>query len=69
MRRQRVLERAGWKFWRCFASHYYQDKSLCQQDLINTLEMMNIKPLYTAVRSNFINSEYREYPDLLVEVL
>jgi len=23
--RQRVLERAGWRFWRCFASEYYLD--------------------------------------------
>ena len=25
MRRQRVLERVGWRFWRCFASSFYRD--------------------------------------------
>jgi len=44
MRRQRVLERAGWSFWRCFASSFIMDKKSCIQDLIATLEKMGIQP-------------------------
>jgi very-short-patch-repair endonuclease len=45
MRRQRVLERIGWKFWRCFASSFYRDPDGVMNDLIETLTRMGIEPL------------------------
>ncbi|MES2027121.1 MAG: AAA domain-containing protein [Pseudomonadota bacterium] len=42
MMRQRVLERAGWTFWRCFASSYYMRKEEVLSDLYATLSSMGI---------------------------
>jgi very-short-patch-repair endonuclease len=35
--RQRVLERAGWQFWRCFASSFYRDTDRVTADLFDAL--------------------------------
>lgn len=40
--RQRVLERAGWTFWRCFASSYVINRAGCLADLYGTLKRMGI---------------------------
>jgi very-short-patch-repair endonuclease len=45
MRRQRVLERVGWRFWRCFASSFYRDSEAVMTDLVETLTRMGIEPL------------------------
>jgi very-short-patch-repair endonuclease len=45
MRRQRVLERVGWRFWRCFASSYYRDTDRVMADLFDTLSRMGIEPV------------------------
>jgi very-short-patch-repair endonuclease len=45
IKRQRILERAGWKFWRCFASTYYMEMEDCQNDLLDTLAKANIYPI------------------------
>jgi very-short-patch-repair endonuclease len=44
MRRQRVLERVGWRFWRCFASSFYRDREGVTADLFNTLSSTGIEP-------------------------
>ena len=44
MRRQRILERAGWRFWRCFASAFTLDRQQIIDDLLATLKAMNIEP-------------------------
>lgn len=44
MHRQRVLERAGWQFWRCFASTFYRDADLVTADLFDTLSRLGIEP-------------------------
>ncbi|MES2870366.1 MAG: AAA domain-containing protein [Pseudomonadota bacterium] len=44
MRRQRILERAGWRFWRCFASAFTLNRQLIIDDLLATLKAMNIEP-------------------------
>jgi very-short-patch-repair endonuclease len=44
MHRQRVLERAGWQFWRCFASSFYRDADLVTADLFDTLSRLGIEP-------------------------
>jgi very-short-patch-repair endonuclease len=45
MTRQRVLERAGWTFWRCFASSYYMRKEEVLADLMSTLTKMGIEAI------------------------
>ena len=44
MNRQRVLERVGWRFWRCFASSFYRDTEAVVKDLIDALSRMGIEP-------------------------
>ena len=44
MRRQRILERAGWRFWRCFASAFTLNRQQIIDDLLATLQAMNIEP-------------------------
>src|SRR5205814_3111448 len=43
--RQRVLERAGWTFWRCFASTWTLRKDEVVGELIDRLNSMGIEPL------------------------
>lgn len=45
MNRQRVLERAGWTFWRCFASTWSMRKEEVLQELTERLGAMGIEPL------------------------
>jgi very-short-patch-repair endonuclease len=45
MRRQRVLERVGWRFWRCFASSFYRDPGGIVNDLVEMLTRMGIQPI------------------------
>lgn len=45
MHRQRTLERAGWIFWRCFASTFVTRKDEVIADLLTTLEELNIYPI------------------------
>jgi very-short-patch-repair endonuclease len=45
MARQRVLERAGWTFWRCFASSFVRRRKEVLMDLFLTLERLGIEPL------------------------
>lgn len=44
MRRQRTLERAGWTFWRCFASSFIRKPNVVLGELLETLERLGIKP-------------------------
>ncbi|PSH02711.1 MAG: very short patch repair endonuclease [Acidobacteria bacterium] len=43
--RQRVLERAGWVFWRCFASTWVLRKDEVMEELVRLLYCMGIEPL------------------------
>lgn len=45
MRRQRILERAGWVFWRCFASAFVRRREQMVEDLIKTLVARGINPI------------------------
>jgi len=45
MARQRILERAGWTFWRCFASTWYLRKPDILNELVETLTAMGIEPV------------------------
>ncbi len=44
MNRQRVLERAGWAFWRCFASTWTLRKEEVLGELLDRLGAMGIEP-------------------------
>lgn len=58
MQRQRILERAGWKFWRCFASTFVTRKDEVIQDLLAELERLEIYPITTdtAYSSSYVES-------------
>lgn len=45
MRRQRTLERVGWRFWRCFASSFYRDSDAVMNDLVEMLGRLGIEPV------------------------
>jgi very-short-patch-repair endonuclease len=45
VRRQRVLERAGWTFWRCFAATFARRRVAVLEDLRSTLAANGIEPL------------------------
>jgi len=45
MRRQRILERAGWRFWRCFASTFVMNRTEVIDDLLQALHMQGIEPV------------------------
>lgn len=58
MQRQRILERAGWKFWRCFALTFVTRKSEVIQDLLAELQHLDIHPISTdaTYRSSYVES-------------
>ncbi len=56
--RQRSLERMGWKFWRCWGSHWRSDPEACLDDLLATLARMGIEPVGGDF-SPFVYTEHR----------
>ncbi len=56
--RQRALERMGWKFWRCWGSHWRADPEACLEDLLATLARMGIDPIGGEF-SPFVYTEHR----------
>jgi very-short-patch-repair endonuclease len=52
MNRQRILERAGWVFWRCFASTWTLRKNEVIYELCERLNMMGIEPLGALEHTN-----------------
>ena len=45
MHRQRVLERAGWTFWRCFASTWTRHRDEVLAELLQRLAALGIEPV------------------------
>jgi very-short-patch-repair endonuclease len=43
--RQRVMERVGWRFWRCWGSSFRLDPDACIDDLVRSLNAMEIEPI------------------------
>ena len=60
MVRQRVLERAGWTFWRCFASSFVRRRESVVADLMQTLQKLGIEPLGAESVDNTIWVQYKE---------
>lgn len=67
MGRQRVLERAGWTFWRCFASSFVRRREEVLGDLLGTLEQQGIKPLGSESVDNTIWVSSREVDPYEIE--
>lgn len=43
--RQRIMERVGWRFWRCWGSSFRLNPDSCMDDLVGALEALGIKPI------------------------
>lgn len=69
MARQRVLERAGWTFWRCFASSFVRRREAMVLDLLQTLERLGIEPIGSETIDSTVWVEYREVDPLKVEAV
>lgn len=67
MARQRVLERAGWTFWRCFASSFVRRRDEVLDDLMRTLERLGIEPLGAESVDNTVWVHYKEVDPYGVE--
>lgn len=59
MHRQRILERAGWVFWRCFASNWIRHKNEMIDDLLRSLSEYGIDPLGSEMAPKSIHTEQR----------
>lgn len=59
MHRQRILERAGWVFWRCFASTWVRRKGEMIEDLVRSLAEHGIKPVGSDNSPKSIHTEQR----------
>jgi very-short-patch-repair endonuclease len=59
MQRQRILERAGWVFWRCFASAFVRRRKEVLADLLKTLAERGIEPIGAEGAPRSVHSEHR----------
>jgi len=64
MDRQRVLERAGWSFWRCFASTFTRRRSEMVDDLLQTLAERGIEPVGADGARQSVHTEHRRVSTL-----
>ncbi len=67
MHRQRVLERAGWVFWRCFASAFIRRREEVLGDLIRVLEDRGIEPTGAEGAPRSVHTERREYTSIVLD--
>jgi hypothetical protein len=61
MQRQRVLERAGWVFWRCFASTFLRRRDAMIKDLLKTLNERGVEPVGAEGAPQSVHTEQRRY--------
>lgn len=59
MERQRILERAGWVFWRCFASTFTRRRKASLDDLLKTLAQQGIDPIGAEDAPRSVHTEHR----------
>ena len=60
MSRQRVLERSGWVFWRCFASSFVRRREVLMRDLFRTLTERGIEPIGAENAPRSVHTEQRK---------
>ena len=66
MQRQRVLERTGLVFWRCFASTFVRRRAAVLDDLLKTLKQRGIEPVGASGAPRSAYTEHREVLALAV---
>ena len=59
MQRQRTLERAGWVFWRCFASVFIRRRNEIVTELLHTLSERGIDPVGALGAPRSVHTEFR----------
>jgi len=59
IRRQRVLERAGWVFWRCFATRFILDRDTVLAELEAVLASHGIRPMRDLAEETDALTEHR----------
>jgi very-short-patch-repair endonuclease len=59
MQRQRTLERAGWVFWRCFASAFIRRRAEILEDLTRALAERGIAPIGAEGAPRSVHTEHR----------
>jgi very-short-patch-repair endonuclease len=67
MARQRVLERAGWTFWRCFASSFVRRREEVLGDLLQTLERLGVHPIGSETVDATVWVKYKEVDPFAVD--
>jgi very-short-patch-repair endonuclease len=60
IRRQRVLERAGWMFWRCFAATFVRRRAAVLEDLRSALSAQGIEPMGAQGASPIVHTQARK---------
>lgn len=65
--RQRVMERVGWRFWRCWGSSFRLDPDGCMEDLVRSLTALGVEPLGSG-DSPTIWTEFRTVTEPKAEV-
>ncbi|MGH9364322.1 MAG: DUF559 domain-containing protein, partial [Thermoanaerobaculia bacterium] len=65
MQRQRVLERAGWVFWRCFASAFIRRRKDMLDELLKTLAERGIAPIGAEGAPRSVHTEHRAASSLI----
>ena len=66
MHRQRVLERAGWVFWRCFASSFIRRRKDILDDLLKSLAARGIEPVGAEGAPVSVHTEHRVVSSSLI---
>lgn len=61
MARQRMLERAGWTVWRCFASRFVREESTVMAELIDVLKRRGINPELDGGELRSRHTEFRRW--------
>jgi very-short-patch-repair endonuclease len=61
MARQRMLERAGWSVWRCFASRFVLNRQAVTDELLATLRERGIEPTGSKDASTVRHTEHRRW--------
>jgi len=59
MQRQRTLERAGWVFWRCFASVFIRRRVEILAELLNVLSEHGVDPVGAESARRSVQTELR----------